>query len=131
MSRRLLVAALVVASVPASSAWAGTKFTTAWKAPEFTGFDLEASLVHPPEEAVVRIRRVARVVARGAEPVCATENDRADQLLERPISVHQLHGEEVEQLGMRWPLSGLPEVVDRPHESTSEQMVPHSIDDHP
>jgi hypothetical protein len=73
MSRRLLVAALVMASLTAGSAWAGTKFTTAWKSPEFTGFDLEAG-----DKVLAMVMTTHEESRHGAEATLAQELEKRD-----------------------------------------------------
>jgi len=66
--RRALIAALVVASVPAVSARGSTKFTTSWKAPEVTGLTLAEG-----EKVLAMVMTAHEESRNGAEAELARE----------------------------------------------------------
>ena len=65
---RVLIAALVVASVPAGSAWGSTKFRTAWKAPEATSITLDEG-----DKVLAMVMTAHEESRNGAEAALAQE----------------------------------------------------------
>ena len=51
-------------------------------------------------------------------------------LLDAPAAVHELHGQPVQQFGMRRGVTHLAEVVQRADDAAAKVVVPDAIDDH-
>ena len=95
------------------------------------GLGLELPPVHPPEVRVAGIGGVGCGPARRGLPVGRRGHDQAVQRLERLTAVAKLHGQPVEQLGMRGQLAHPAEVVGRGHDPPAEVILPDPVDDRP
>ena len=79
----------------------------------------------PPEQQVLRILLdVAAVIERRRHLIGLGGHHQPVELLEAPALVHELHGQPVEQFGMRRLLSHLAEVVERRDDAAAEVVTP-------
>ena len=90
---------------------------------------VEPPPLHPPQEPVARVDRVIVGVVLAAQLIHAAQYDRSNQLLDRPVVVHELHGQRVEQVLVARFVSQGTEVIDRIDEPLPEEMLPHAIHD--
>ena len=81
-----------------------------------------------------RIRRIDRFMCRHSlarHAVRSRQNDLLDEILDVPSVFDKLHRQMVEQSWMARRFAHGAEVVDRRHDTLTEQMVPRAIDEHP
>ena len=85
---------------------------------------------HPMQQVVVRINLRAGHVWLARLPVRTGEDHLSNHVLQRPVAVHELRGEKIEQIRMRGRLAGGAEVVDRLDDAAPKQMMPDTVHHH-
>ena len=136
-----LIPGVVVVDGPASSALgvsdrqvrptlAGVESTRQVQQAITEDFSLEAAWIHPPEEMIVRVALLVRVVSPltpGAHAVRFGHHQESVQVFHAPTRLHKLHGQPVEQLVVDRPGSAQPEVEHRANQRRAEVPRPDVV----
>ena len=91
------------------------------------GLGLKPPFRHLPAEPVLRVGVGILRMVLGRKLVGARGDEVGDELFDRPPVLHELDGEVVEQLGVRWCFAGGAEVIDGADEPSSEEVVPNAV----
>ncbi len=95
------------------------------------GFGLEPTAVHPPEQAILRVRGGPLGIAAGTLLVGRRQHDEPVHLLDGPARRDEARGQEIQQFGVRGPVASRAEVVGGADQSLAEVVLPDPVDHHP
>ena len=94
------------------------------------GLRIEPPTVHPPEQAILRVRGESLGLDAAALLVGRRQHDEPVHRLQGPARLHEARGQEVEQFGVRRPVAPAAEIVGGADQSLAEVMLPDPIDHH-
>jgi len=90
-------------------------------------FGIEPPAVHAPDERVVGIDGIVRLAVIARKLIGPAEHDAANQTLDRPAVIHELHGQVIEQRLVRWHFAQRAEIIDGRHDAAPEEVVPDAV----
>ena len=90
-------------------------------------FTFEALHPHVRKQPVVRIHLSRPLIRDARQAIRVRQHHLAVHRFHRPAAFAEAPGQVVEKLRVRWPVAGLAEIVDRPHQSLAEMMLPDAV----